>query len=168
MNRKNIYATIEILHHAQNFDITGFQTDPRFNALEGFNGHPKRVGTIEELHQCGNTACIAGYVALSPAWRDFGGRCEEGVPKLKELGANLSIEEGLQKFWGLSEMTVGCIVYGLGDAVEGTEWTSLEFEDFCAEHGITGMPEKWSMLTKDHAISLFEQLLALDEQGVAL
>ncbi len=30
--------------------------------------------TEEELHACGNKACFAGYFAISPEWREAGGR----------------------------------------------------------------------------------------------
>lgn len=147
MNRSNVQATLDILQLAQNFDINDFQ-------IRSGTQH-KYANTIEELHVCGNTACIAGYVGLSPAWREFGGEIKYGIPHLKGQ-STFGTEEAMAAFWGVDTHTAGAIIYG--DA----------FTYFTKDLRITGMPHCWGDMNKEQAISLFEQLLALDEKGVAL
>lgn len=150
MNRANIQATIEVLKQAQNFRITTFQS-----------GRYKVAKTVEELHKCGNTACIAGYVALSQAWRDFGGYAYEGVPSRKGDKYENDAASSMAAFWELPEDDVEAIIFG-------TEWN-----DFLDKYNIVGLPPfdfdeegdedcdtGWYTLTKDDAVSLFEQLLA--------
>ncbi len=146
MNRKNIQATIDILKQAQNFNIATFQG----------NGRNGMACTIEELHKCGNTACIGGYVALSQAWRDFGGYIIEGAPSLSDDGDGPDAIAAMVAFWELPIDVVGAIIFG-------DEWNV-----FIDNYGIVGLPRDdesetssgWYTLTKDHAVSLFEQLLA--------
>ena len=46
--------------------------------------------TLEEFHACGNRACIAGHLALSPLFQRHGGEvCWSGTPALSgTVGAN--------------------------------------------------------------------------------
>lgn len=142
MNRDNIQYTIDLLKQAQNFNICHFQ----FSPIDNY------VRTTEELHKCGNSACIAGYVALSPRWKELGnGVDEEGFPVVsrKYLGNSTpDLVGGFMKFWGLGETTTCAIIYG------------EHFRNFCEWNGISGMPSNWEEMTKENAISLFEQLLA--------
>ena len=148
MNRTNIQATIDILKQAQNFSIFQFQ-NPKSGQL---------ANTIEELHRCGNTACIAGYVALSQAWRDFGGYIHDGTPSLSANEEDHQALKSMMAFWGLPKHVTSAIIFGDG------------WNDFLDNHGIVGLPfddddepeelTGWYTLTKDDAISLFEQLLA--------
>lgn len=148
MNRANIQATLDILRQAQAFDIRYFQ-----------RGAPHYVDTIEQLHACGNTACIAGYVAISPGWKAFGGVCNAGQPVLGGLTEE-EIEEGdhdqiiasLMKYWELPAHDIASIIYG-------ENWTG-----FCGR--LKGMPILWERMTKDHAVSLFEQLLEKHDAAV--
>lgn len=54
MNKERIQYAISIMEQAENLDMNSYQS--------AFN----HVATIKELHTCGNTACFAGYLALSP------------------------------------------------------------------------------------------------------
>lgn len=152
MNRDNIQYTIDTLKAAQNFNIRYFQCPTPSRAFT-----PKKCAQdIEELHTCGNTACIAGYVGLTQRWRDLGGVCEQGVPSFPDLSDeeldlgdhDLTIAS-LVRFWELPAMDIAAIIYG-------EDW-GLFCESF------TGLPERWEQLTKEQAISLFEQLLAKGE-----
>lgn len=55
MNIERLNYAIEIMRQAQNLDMIHWQSG-------------ERVNSIEELHTCGNTACFAGYLAISPEW----------------------------------------------------------------------------------------------------
>lgn len=140
MNRENIHYTIDLLKDAQNFKIRWFQRNP---------GAETYVTTIEELHACGNTACIAGYVALSPLWRQLGGGIDRhGCPEPPPEYESENTSEAFSKFWGISERAAEAIIYG------------EEFEGFCHQHNIGGMPDSWYDMTKENAAWLFKQLLA--------
>ena len=143
MNRENIEYTIELLRNAQNFNIEVFQHNRHGNTV---------VTSIEELHTCGNTACIAGYVALSPRWKELGGIVNQwGEPitleKSDEEEFFPEATVAMSKFWGLSLGTTDSIIYG--DA----------FWRFVEHQGITGMPERWTEMTKEEAVKIFEHLL---------
>lgn len=44
------------------------------------------ASTLKELHSCGNSACIAGYVALLPEFASFGGSCSRsGCPVIERM-----------------------------------------------------------------------------------
>lgn len=55
MNLERLNYAIEIMRQAHNLDMTSWQDG-------------EVAGSIEELHDCGNTACFAGYLAISPEW----------------------------------------------------------------------------------------------------
>lgn len=137
MNTANIQATIDILKRAQNFNIGVFQY-----------GTFQASRTEEELHACGNSACIAGYVAVSPEWHAVGGSVSlGGAPEmLSRPRANPC--DLMSEFWGLNWGDADAIVYG-------ESWRG-----FIARHKLTDMPRLWDEMTKEQAISLFEQLLA--------
>jgi hypothetical protein len=154
MNRDNVQATINVLRRAQNFNISSFQA-PR----EEFAG--LRVAqTEEELHKCGNSACIAGYVAVSPEWAIYGGgvaRCD-GMPKHPHFNSPAKM---MAVFWGLAGGTAATIIYG-------GVWSSLEFPRWVEAAGLSGMPADWEDMTKEQAISLFEQLLDMDANWIPI
>lgn len=152
MNRDNIQYTIDTLKAAQNFNIRVFQC-----ATPSLVFSPtKYAQDIEELHTCGNTACIAGYVGLTQRWRDLGGVCDQGVPSFLDLSED-EIENGdhdytvasLVRFWGLPAIDIAAIIY------------SENWDEF--REAFTGLPKDWRTMTKEDAISLFEQLLAKGE-----
>lgn len=149
MNRDNIQYTIDTLKAAQNFDIRVFQ-----RATPSLVFSPtKYAQDIEGLHICGNTACIAGYVGLTQRWRDLGGVCEQGIPSFPDLSDD-ELERGdhdhtiasLVRFWELPAEVVAAIIYGEG-------WRRFR-------EAFKGLPGGWHHMTKDNAISMFEQLLA--------
>jgi len=68
MNCERIQAAIAMMERAipRYFDMTNWQDEQP--------GHIKQIAQTEsELHTCGNTACFAGHLALSPEFQDAGG-----------------------------------------------------------------------------------------------
>lgn len=151
MNIENIQYTIELLKSAENFDIAHFQ-------LYGGN----IAHSVEELHTCGNTACIAGYVAVSPRWKELGGTVSlfgepappKGYVSEKETDDAVGDEivAAMAKFWGLQPSTVESIIYG------------SRFHLFLGDNNIGISATRWDELTKDDAVKIFEHLLANGEQ----
>jgi hypothetical protein len=142
MNRKNIQDTINILQRARNFDIRRFQRS-RFGEV--------CVNTEEELHACGNSACIAGYVAVSPEWAEFGGKVEGGYPYLTDCQ---NAAGSLATYWDLPKRVVSAIVYG-SRSEDGQNYAEV-----LAEFGVKDLPLHWGFITKEDAIGIFQQLLA--------
>ncbi len=70
-NKKNVQDAINIMERAGKVDMYDWQ-----NIHEGVS-----ASTEEELHTCGTAACFAGWVAVSPEFKAFGGRvCKVGAP----------------------------------------------------------------------------------------
>ena len=68
MNRERIQSAIAMMKRVTRryFDMTNWQNE--------LYGHVKQIAQTEsELHSCGNTACFAGHLALSPEFQDAGG-----------------------------------------------------------------------------------------------
>jgi hypothetical protein len=153
MNRDNIRTTIDILKRAQAFNINNFQRSAdQVDERSGF----KYAETEADLHKCGNTACIAGYIAISPEWAAQGGWAELGTPVcLNSKGNEGGALESMSEFWDISESAAESIIYGTG------------YGRFIAENMLVA-PKLWSYITKEDAISLFEQLLVLDSEGVTI
>lgn len=98
---ENVRKAIAIMERARpdNFDMGSWQ------CRAGLDDYVAR--TEKELHACGNTACFAGYVALSPEFHEDGGRINpDGAPFLprcdagpstiaKWLGVSIDIATGL-------------------------------------------------------------------------
>lgn len=54
------------------------------------NYHSVRDGvTSEELHKCGTAACLVGWIATTPEWREAGGAINYGVPTLNDMSSDL-------------------------------------------------------------------------------
>jgi len=81
MNRERIQSAITMMKRAipRYFDMTNWQNEP--------HGHIIQIAQTEsELHACGNTACFAGHLALSPEFQDAGGLVSEtGAPIFNDL-----------------------------------------------------------------------------------
>jgi hypothetical protein len=148
MDRKNIQSTIDILKRAQNFNITDFQQ--RADVSAEF----ELAYTEAELHACGNSACIAGHVAVSPEWKAFGGLVSDGIG-IPYTEFSESPAGAMALYWGLSIDMAEAIVFG------------SMYTRFVYCHDLIGMPDIWHEMTKDAAISIFEQLLMCDDESIA-
>lgn len=69
MNVERIDQCIEMMRRANRLHMTYYQSNGK-NVGEPY---VRIARTIEELHECGNAACFAGYLAISPEFRDAGG-----------------------------------------------------------------------------------------------
>jgi hypothetical protein len=69
MNRERIQAAIAMMKRAiaRYFDMTTWQNKPHGRIIQII------AQTESELHGCGNTACFAGHLALSPEFQKAGG-----------------------------------------------------------------------------------------------
>lgn len=78
MNRANVTHAIRIMERAEALDMTSW-----ISADEG-----EMPGTIDLLHECGDTACFAGYIALSYEFQVADGyqNCGNGAPEIARRG----------------------------------------------------------------------------------
>ena len=81
MNRERIQDAITMMKDVthRHFNMTGWQNKD--------HSYVSRIAQTEsELHACGNTACFAGHLALSPEFQDAGGLVSEtGAPIFNDL-----------------------------------------------------------------------------------
>lgn len=135
MNIDKIKATIAIMERAKPHDAIRMASWQEGHIY----GCPVEVSE-SSLHACGNKACLAGYVAVSPEWQMDGGTMHStGEPYI----ASMPVEKwdagpALAQWWGVSE-TVGELLVlpytdtGLGDGenhvVYGKHWMDVRVDD---------------------------------------
>ena len=88
MNREHIQHAIDLMKAAEaagTLDMTSWQDDED-DTLYNLIGKDY-AETVEELHACGNTACLAGHIALSPVFQAIGGEVDQrdGSPTLETV-----------------------------------------------------------------------------------
>lgn len=105
MNKARIEKAIAIMRRAEEHDslfMPFWQLDPNNRALPF-------VTTEHELHACGNRACFAGHIAVSPEFQEDGGcRGQEGEPVFNEHSGSDAIREWL----GISDAQACQLVFG--------------------------------------------------------
>lgn len=110
MNRERILTAIKIMERVPvgKLRMSAFQTPARALVL---------VSTEDEMHACGNSACFAGWVAVSPEFRADGGYAEMGEPVIVDgkdpygistLSGSLAIAHWLE----IPSRTARSLVYG--------------------------------------------------------
>lgn len=133
MNKERIQYAISIMEQAKNLKMTYWQGE------EGFSS------TIEELHTCGNTACFAGYLALSPLFQaDGGGMDTDGEPVF-EGGYG---HEAIHSYFEMDERFIP-LIYAIvyGEAYNSDVWLESGVgEDAICGRGIR-LKEQLSTLT---------------------
>lgn len=69
--------------------------------------------TEAEVHACGNSACFAGWVAVSPEWREFGGSINTmlGHPVLPDR-RSMTVRQIIGHWLGISEKMAEFLVFG--------------------------------------------------------
>lgn len=75
MNKKNIQIAIDVMKRAGEVDMLLYQRTP--------GQFDKTVYSEEEAHECGTIACFAGWLSLSPEFKEQGGKISStGYPDL--------------------------------------------------------------------------------------
>jgi hypothetical protein len=134
MNVTNVKAAIEIMKNAKNLRMENWQSSPpQYRVGEGGQGY-WLVTTTEELHTCGNTACFAGYVAVSPQFTSEHGSgvSAGGAPILDKQGRR-NFGEGAIRVWlDISHFTADALVHGDYQDEDNSGYCSFygkEFQD---------------------------------------
>lgn len=98
MNKERVLKCIKMMEGAKALNMREWQ--------HGLLRHAK---TIEELHACGNTACFAGYLAISDFFREAGGTMVTGgCPAYNDI----SDYEAVAEFLDISCVTAEGMVHG--------------------------------------------------------
>ncbi len=107
MNIENIDKTIAIMQRAAKHNtlfMPYWQSASQRIIPPGID----MVASFEELHPCGNQACLAGHVAVSEEFiNDGGGMTAIGAPMLGELAGELALSE----WWGVKVVTADNLIY---------------------------------------------------------
>jgi hypothetical protein len=107
MNPVNVEKAIAIVRRAKNFDMTNYQI--KINPIGGAKT------TEEAMHACGNRACFAGYVAISPEWKADGGEVNSwsGTPMiLDQNDERVSGSTAIAYWLGISDGLSDSLVHG--------------------------------------------------------
>jgi hypothetical protein len=122
MNRERIQAAIAMMKRviAPYFDMTTWQNEP--------HGHIIQIAQTEpELHGCGNTACFAGHLALSPEFQDAGGLVSKiGAP----IFNGVRFVEAVSEYFDIPYELAGDLT------LPGRDFYQVCFEDVKPEHVI--------------------------------
>ena len=122
MNRERIQYAVSMMKRVTHryFDMTNWQNEPQ--------GHIKQiVQTESELHVCGNTACFAGHLALSPEFKKAGG----SVSKLGGPVFNgVRFVEAVAEYFDIPYELAGDLT------LSGQDFYPVRFEDVKPEHVI--------------------------------
>jgi hypothetical protein len=110
MNREHIQHAIDLMKTAETagtLDMNIWQNDEDDTVYDLIG--KDYAETVKELHACGNTACLAGHIALSPVFQAIGGKVNQrdGSPILKTVDkdgicARRADEHAVALFFGIS------------------------------------------------------------------
>lgn len=103
MNKKRIRQCIDMLNaiDERHFSMTRFQKVTGANCVQW---------DMEHFHACGNSACFAGYLALSDFFRNDGGDIDidSGAPVFENQMGSLAVS----KYLGISTLASLLLVNG--------------------------------------------------------
>jgi len=125
MNKKNLHSLIETLkNYDKQIDLDTWQSSTDV---------PWKIAcSLEELHPCGNKACVAGVLGLMPEFIAMGGFIDKGgCPKIHVGEYELMGHFAVSYFLGLDdtpciEFFLDPIVYSHEDIDHWHKWRGLE------------------------------------------
>ena len=122
MNCERIQDAITMMNDVthRHFDMANWQNEP--------HGHIIQIAQTEsELHACGNTACFAGHLALSPEFQDAGGSVSKiGAPMFN----GVRYAEAVAEYFDLPYELAGNLT------LPGGDFYPVKFRDVKPEHVI--------------------------------
>lgn len=118
MNRERIEYCIRLMKRAKNLSMPNWRGDCS-----------AYTPNITQLHRCGNTACFAGYVGLSPLFRKDGGRATswgEPVITRRDDGEEVYGDEAIAAWLDISLDLASKLVYGSGGFYDPIPWDDVK------------------------------------------
>lgn len=140
MNRVRILNAIELMKDAKKHNTLHM---PKWQIL----GEKARYAkTLEQLHTCGNKACLGGHLAISPMWKAAGGNPNGGCGP--DFGNQIRSAHAVASYFEISEDLACCLIHG-----------EHERDEFEGNH--TGFyPSAWEDVTPDMVIEKLELILS--------
>lgn len=144
MHIERIKAAIKMMESARSLNMRIYQGGDSTNFAT----------TIEELHECGNTACFAGYLAISPEFQAAGGRmrADSGTPVFPNPDPEdtrfLYNAEAVAAYLEIPESIADALVFGNdADDEDGLDEDpgvivyprDVKFKDLKPEHVVTAL-----------------------------
>lgn len=160
MNVQRIQAAIEMMKVAKSLDMCRWQD---FTS----SGNDSVSKSIEELHRCGNTACFAGYLAISEEFKAAGGRvCEEsGSPMIDEHDTPTS---AIAHYFELGSTECNSVPCNAVQSIIYSEFIApicFGFTKSGFPKDISSYPVKFEEVTPDMVIDKLEALLRGEYYG---
>ena len=129
MNRERIEQCIDMMKRAKNLNMLTFQ---------GCKDENPVCDNISQLHACGNTACFAGYLAISDFFKRAGGEVSEtgsGAPVYTPLydtgyGWEHRGSSAVAEFLGIGYEIASDIVNGINESEQEGSYCSFYGKDF--------------------------------------
>ena len=122
MNCERIQAAIAMMKDVthRHFNMTNWQN-------KGNSYVPRIAQTESELHACGNTACFAGHLALSPEFQKAGGSVSKiGAPVFN----GVRYAEAVAEYFDIPHELAGDLT------LPNRDFYPVRFEDVKPEHVI--------------------------------
>lgn len=116
VNKVNVQKAIDIMERVPNdmLNMRFFQSGSLYGT----------VTTEEALHACGNKACFAGYIAVSPEFKADGGKSSwSGAPRLTP-GDNAT--DSISKWLDIDLDLAESFVFGDSDTFYPVPWTEVK------------------------------------------
>ncbi|QBP37289.1 hypothetical protein TF_48 [Pseudomonas phage vB_PaeP_TF17] len=125
-NIENVKLAIQVMERATRLNMSCWQSLPNGSEIYEENC-TALVNSISELHNCGNTACFAGYLAISgiPGWSIV-----DGIPRYENTAGLSESDYAVQEFLEISGKLARCLVYGSYD------FYPIAFHNVTPEHVI--------------------------------
>lgn len=144
MNIENIKITIDIMKRAMaanSLCMYYFQ-----------NGETTEVSE-KSMHACGNTACLAGHIAVSPEFKAIGGIVgDDGSPLHPDSIYTDHAPESMGLWFGVSDELARYFIYNYAPCTADGE-----------PHILYGV--NWGNVTPTHVIAALEWLLTVGEEA---
>lgn len=151
MRKENILASIEIMKRAEaagSLDMTRWQSTPD----NSYKGVPAL--TEQALHLCGNKACLAGHIAISPEFKaDGGSPVRWGSPAyLSKDGLVVDTEQyAIGRWLGVDDDLAELLIYSVGGHIGRNDHP----------HPVYGTV--WKDVQPRHVISALKELMKIGE-----
>lgn len=162
-NTENVQHAVNIMLRAASRDSVSMET---FQS-PGPESHidARIVRTEEAFHACGNVACFAGHVAISPEFQSSTHGYStfyvdaSGTPRMKDLMGQTSVfdSETVMALWlGVPKLVAGMLIYRAQVKLKGSSQYLRQ-----APHCLYGV--KWEDVKAEHVLKV---LRAIQEHGI--
>lgn len=148
MNLTNLDITIKLMEAARQKDTLDMEY------WQNRIGSAYLAYNIEDLHSCGNKACLAGHIAISPEFKADGGTIIRwGSPAyLSKDGLVVDQEQyAIGRWLGIDDDLAGLLIYSVGGQFDRDDRT----------HPVYGTA--WRDVQPKHVISALEELMKIGE-----